>query len=94
VAQYRAGDAKAAVAALQESLRLRAGGDPYDWLFLAMACHRLGDRTTSRYWYDRSLAWIPANPTRSAELLRFRDEAARILDPPNPPVGTEAHSIK
>ena len=37
VAQYRAGDAKAAVAALEESMRLRAGGDPYDWLFLAMA---------------------------------------------------------
>jgi tetratricopeptide (TPR) repeat protein len=94
VAQYRAGDAKAAVAALQESLRLRTGGDPYDWLFLAMARHRLGDRTTSRCWYDRSLAWISANPTRSAEFLRFRDEAARILDPRNPPAGTEAHSIK
>ncbi len=94
VAQYRAGDAKAAVAALEESMRLRAGGDPYDWLFLAMALHQLGDRAGSRSWYDRSLAWISARSASGEELLRFRDEAARVLDPRNPPAGTDALSIK
>ena len=37
VAHYRAGEWSAAADALEESMRLRSGGDPYDWLFLAMA---------------------------------------------------------
>ena len=43
VAHYRAGEWSQAADALEESIRLRSGGDPYDWLFLAMARHRLGD---------------------------------------------------
>jgi tetratricopeptide (TPR) repeat protein len=80
VAYYRAGDPKAA-AALEESMALRSGGDPYDWLPLAMALRRLGDPAASRRWYERSLGWIRANASRNDELLRFRDEAARLMGP-------------
>ena len=65
VAHYRAGDWAAAVDALEESMRLRSGGDPYDWLFLAMARQRLGDAAEARRWLDRSLAWIEAKAPRN-----------------------------
>ena len=60
-------------------MRLRSGGDPYDWLFLAMARHRLGDAAEARRWLDRSLAWIETKAPRNPELIRFRDEALRLL---------------
>ena len=85
VAHYRPGDAKAAAAALEESMRLRSGGDAYDWLFLAMVRRRLGDPADARRWYDRSLAWIETNAPHNRELLRFRAEAARLLEPERPP---------
>jgi serine/threonine protein kinase len=94
VAQYRAGDVKAAAKTFEESMRLRSGGDPYDWLFLAMALHQLGDRAGARSWYDRSLAWISARPASGEEILRFRDEAARILEPRNSPAGSGDQSIE
>jgi serine/threonine protein kinase len=81
VAHYRAGDAKAAAAALEESMRLRSGGDAYDWLFLSMVRQRLGDPRDARHWYDRSLAWIETNAPQDQELLRFRAEAGRLLEP-------------
>ena len=36
VAHYRAGDWKAALEALEKSMKLRNGGDSSDWFFLAM----------------------------------------------------------
>jgi serine/threonine protein kinase len=79
VAHYRAGDANAAAAALEESMRLRSGGDPYDWLFLAMARWRLGNPVEARRWFDRSGTWIDSQASRDQELLRFRIEAAHLL---------------
>ena len=84
VAHYRTGDWKAGVAALEKSMQLRSGGDASDWLFLAMARRRLGDPADARRWYDRSLVWIKANAPRDQELLRFRAEAARLLEPKEP----------
>jgi tetratricopeptide (TPR) repeat protein len=75
VAHYRAGDWKAAAAALERSMGLRSGGDAYDWIFLAMARSRLGDTASARTWYDRSLAWIKANARENQDLLHFRAEA-------------------
>jgi eukaryotic-like serine/threonine-protein kinase len=93
VAHYRAGDWKAAVAAIEESMRLRSGGDANDWLFLAMAGSRLGDPAVAQHWYNRSLTWIKANAPRDADLLRFRNEAARLLGPESPPLGKTGKSI-
>ena len=64
VAHYRAGDWKGTAAAIEESMRLRVGGDAHDWLFLAMARSRLGDHPAAQRWYDQSLAWIKANAPR------------------------------
>jgi tetratricopeptide (TPR) repeat protein len=75
VALYRAGDDRAAVDALQRSVRLRNGGDPYDWLVLALARKRLGEAAHARRLYEQSLAWIAEHPKADADLARLRKEA-------------------
>jgi serine/threonine-protein kinase len=74
VAHYRAGDWKASVAALEKSVELRHGGDPFDWFFLAMAHWRLGHNDEACSWYDKAAAWDPKNLAQPEyeELLRYR----------------------
>jgi uncharacterized protein HemY len=88
VACYRAKDWNGAISALEQSMRLRGGGDPYDWLFIAMVRHCQGQRDAARQWYDRALAWLKANPPRPREELgRIHAEASGIL-------GIEKASLK
>jgi serine/threonine protein kinase/tetratricopeptide (TPR) repeat protein len=86
-ARYRAGDWKAAVAALNKSMALRQGGDADDWLFLAMAKWQLGDHDAARRHYDQAVQWLennnpegPSAGTNAEELHRFRSEAAAVLE--------------
>jgi tetratricopeptide (TPR) repeat protein len=86
VAHYRAGDWKAAVAALEKSMELQKGGDASDWLFLAMAHEKLGRRDEARKDYDRAVGWLEQNKvalaknkTQAEELSRFRSEAEELL---------------
>jgi Tfp pilus assembly protein PilF len=79
VAYYRAGDWRAAIAALEESMRQGQGGNGFDWLFLAMAQWQLGQRDQARHWYDRAAQWMEINRSQDVELRRFRDEAAALL---------------
>jgi tetratricopeptide (TPR) repeat protein/tRNA A-37 threonylcarbamoyl transferase component Bud32 len=86
-AHYRCGEHKAAIEALHKSMELRQGGDPFDWLFLAMAHHKLGDRDEARKWYDRSVQWLEKNgqaleknPRQAEALRRFREEAEQVLE--------------
>ena len=78
-AHYRAGDWKAAIAAFAQSMKLRNGGDSFDWFFLAMAHGRLGDQNKAREFYDRAVQWMDKNQPSNEELLRFRAEAADLL---------------
>ncbi|MFI5461215.1 MAG: tetratricopeptide repeat protein, partial [Isosphaerales bacterium] len=79
VAHFRAGDWKAALAALEKSMELRRGGDSTDWFFLAMAHEKLGDKEKARQWYDRATRWIDKNQATNEELRRFGAEAAQVL---------------
>ncbi|HUE74171.1 MAG TPA: protein kinase [Pirellulaceae bacterium] len=79
VAQYRAGDWKAAIAALEKSLELRKGGDSFDWFFLAMAHWQLGEKDKAREWYDKAVQWMDKHQPNDEELRRFRAEAAELL---------------
>jgi tetratricopeptide (TPR) repeat protein len=80
VAQYRAGDWKAAIDSLTKSMELRKGGDSNDWFFLAMAHWQVGDKTQARSWYDKAVPWMEKEQPRDAELIRFRVEAAALLE--------------
>jgi superkiller protein 3 len=79
VSQYRAGDCKAAVAALRKSTQLRKGGDAHDWFFLAMAEWQLGNQRQARTWYERGVRWMEQNQRQNLELRRFRTEAEALL---------------
>jgi serine/threonine protein kinase/Flp pilus assembly protein TadD len=77
-AQFRAGNWKEAVAALEKSIQLR-GGSSYDWFFLAMARWQLGDKETARQDFARAVQWMDKNMPTGKELGRFRAEAAELL---------------
>jgi WD40 repeat protein/tetratricopeptide (TPR) repeat protein len=86
VAHYRAGDWKAAIAALQKSMPLRKGGDTFDHLFLSMAHWQLGNKTEARKWYDQAIAWAKKNREslgsdriHAEEYRRFLAEAEELL---------------
>jgi eukaryotic-like serine/threonine-protein kinase len=96
VAQYRAGDGKAALGSLQRSMHLRQGGDSFTWFFLAMAHWQLGEQQEARRWYGRAVRWLEENeralakdPSYGEQLQRFRAEAAALLDVPGPPAAGE-----
>jgi Flp pilus assembly protein TadD len=80
VAQYGAGDWKAAIEALKKSMELRNGGNSNDWFFLAMAHWQLRDKPQARSWYDKAVPWMEKNQPKNEELLRFRAEAAALLE--------------
>ena len=81
VAYYRNGDDKAAIGALETSMRMQAGGDSFDWFFLAMAHWRSGDRAKARMWFDRAVEWMDRHKPHDDELCRFRAEAEAMLVP-------------
>lgn len=49
-AHYRAGDYKAAITALERSMKVRNGGDSFDWFFLALAHRHLENTDEARRW--------------------------------------------
>jgi serine/threonine protein kinase/Flp pilus assembly protein TadD len=88
VSQYRAGDAKAALAALHSSVELGTGADGVDLFFLAMTYWQLGNKDEAGHYYRRALECLarPANeqPRRfyqplEEEFHRFHREAAQLL---------------
>jgi hypothetical protein len=78
LAQYRAGEVSSAHAALDKSMELSGGGDPNDWLVLAMLAWKKGQREEARRWYDQSAQWLQAHPLTD-ELYHLRKEAAERM---------------
>jgi serine/threonine protein kinase/WD40 repeat protein/tetratricopeptide (TPR) repeat protein len=79
VAHYRSGAWPAAIGALGQSMKLRQGGNSYDWFFLAMAHWKRGDKESAQAWYARAVVWMTRQAAQNQELLRFRTEAADLL---------------
>jgi WD40 repeat protein/serine/threonine protein kinase/tetratricopeptide (TPR) repeat protein len=82
-ALYRAGRHAEAVKRLEEAVKVQGkGGTAWDWLFLAMAHHRLGHAKEAREWLararpqeaDRRLSW-----DQRLELQLLRREAEELL---------------
>jgi serine/threonine protein kinase len=78
-AEYRAGNYKEALAALQKSMDAQKGGNSFDWFFVAMAHWRLGDRDAARQWHVKAVEWMDKHAPQNAELRRFREEAEELL---------------
>jgi uncharacterized protein HemY len=64
LAEYRSHDWKAALAALEQSMKLAHGGEREDWLILAMTHWQLGDKPKARDWYDKSRVWLEKKARR------------------------------
>ena len=81
VAQYRAGDWKAAAEAIEKSMALRKGGDgdAFDWFVMAMIQRQRNDKAKAREWFDKAVAWIEKHEPKNEELIRFRAEAEAVL---------------
>jgi serine/threonine-protein kinase len=79
-AHYRADDCKAAVAALDKATQLGKGGDPLDWLYLAMARWKLGDKDQARQWYARAANRTEKDGPNNADLKPLRAEAEGLLN--------------
>jgi serine/threonine protein kinase len=78
IACYRKGTWTKARSSLEQSMR-RSGGDAYDWIFLAMACQRLGDVESARVWRDKAVCWLDMQKFKPEDLLRYRAEADALL---------------
>jgi hypothetical protein len=60
-------------------MRLRAGGDGFDWFFLAMAHRRLGERDKARLWFARAVQWMDRHRSHDEDLRSVRAEAEALL---------------
>jgi tetratricopeptide (TPR) repeat protein len=61
-ATYRAGRFDEAVNHLAAGITAHGkGGDPRDWLLLALAHHRLGHADEARTWLDKAVRWLDAS---------------------------------
>ncbi len=87
-ALYRAGRFDEAIRRLEDCTRLQGGEGGHDeWVFLAMAHHRLGHRELARRWLDRLQdLGILKDPTKFWEgveirVLRSEAEALILYDP-------------
>ena len=81
VASYRVEDWKAAIEALDTSMRLSSGGTPADWLFLAMAHWQQGETDQARSWYAKAVATLEREAPKDRDLARFRAEAEALIGP-------------
>src|SRR5262249_32007080 len=99
-ASYRAGQWQETVAALEQAMQLRSGGDSGDWFFLAMALRQLGDAGKARPWHDRAIQWMDENRPHDQQLRRLRAEAAALFgidaEPPKkqPAIGKQQFADK
>ena len=76
---YRAGEWKAAVDALDKSVKSSNGGNGEDYFFLAMAHWQLGEKDMARDLYDRAVKWRRENETANQELSRLDVEAKKLM---------------
>jgi tetratricopeptide (TPR) repeat protein/serine/threonine protein kinase len=80
IAQYRAGNWKESIAALQKFRELRTGDVEFsNPFFLAMAHWQLGNKDEAREWFDKGAQWMDAHNANSETMVRFRKEAAELL---------------
>jgi tetratricopeptide (TPR) repeat protein len=65
---YRAGAVEAAIDKLNEAMKTQGEGGTYgDWLFLAMAHHRLDHPEEAARWLEKTVNWVEENKGQNAK---------------------------
>ena len=65
-------------------MKLRKGGDGYDWFLLALARWRKGENETARTWFDKAVIWAKQGSPNEPSLRHLWSEAAALLGKPGP----------
>jgi serine/threonine-protein kinase len=82
VAYYRAGQFRAAIAALEKSDELGQGREfGFNAVFLALSRWQLGERDEARRWYDDAVRWMREKKPKDEALRRFQAEAEALIRP-------------
>jgi serine/threonine protein kinase/tetratricopeptide (TPR) repeat protein len=79
LAQYRAGDLKAARTALDEVMARNKGGDCREWFLLAMIQWRAGEKDDARQWFQRAATQMEESKLQSTVASSLRAEAVQLL---------------
>src|SRR5262249_44778800 len=58
VTYYRHAEYRESIQALEQAIKIRKGGVPFDWLFLAMAHWQIGEKAQANELYDRAVDWM------------------------------------
>ncbi len=87
LAEYRNGLWDEAVVSLNKSAEMNKGSDPTDFLFLAMAHWRRGDKGEAEQFYQRGVKGSSKGATDNWEWRMFWAEAAELLGKPGPKAG-------
>jgi serine/threonine protein kinase len=79
VAQYRAGKWQKAIDALEQSRKLRRGGDGFDYFFLAMAYWQKKDKDKAREWFNKGEENMENTNVYTEPVRPYQQEAAILL---------------
>jgi uncharacterized protein HemY len=79
MAHYRAGDWQAAIAALDQAVKLMSGVRDRNGFFLAMAHWQLGHRERARESFNQAVRWMETNRSPDELARRVRAEAEELL---------------
>ncbi len=93
VSLYRAGSFDEARTALEQAMKLRNGGDSFDWFFMALIDVKSARKDQAKVWYEKAVQWYQQYRPLDIELQRFHVEAARALGLQAPDVRPAATPI-
>jgi tetratricopeptide (TPR) repeat protein len=83
IAEYRAGNYRQAIEALNRSQSLEGRMDGYNFFWLAMAHWQLGEEATGREWLNRAILWGDRDSWNKQQLLNYRREAEDLMTEPD-----------
>src|SRR5262249_39845688 len=81
-----------AITALKKSMKLRNGGDGFDWFFLAMAYKQKNEMAEAEKWYEQGRKNLLDTNTYTEPVLPYAYEAADLLGKPRPEPSVRSQS--
>ncbi len=82
LAEYRRGHWDDALAAVNQSLTLRKGGQAADWFLLALIHARKGEKEIARTWFDKAVERARTKNLKEVDVQVLWREAATLLGRP------------
>jgi tetratricopeptide (TPR) repeat protein len=71
LAEYHTVHWSESLAAREQSMKLRKGGDAYDWFLLALAFWQQAEKDRAWTWFDKAVTWVKEQPRKDADLFQL-----------------------